>query len=612
MNATHEQHLAFWRKLSEQISDGVSLGRALTAAGEAAPGNPLCEVTEEMIRDLEAGESFGQAMAKRRGLFSRAQVALVRAGEVGGVMDVIVERIVEGIEDGSLPLPGVEREAHELERYFRCFGRLIGSGVPILEALEIVGDEVAGPELAAATDAIRRSVLEGRSIAQSMGESPDVFPSEIIQAMDIGEETGNVDRKAFEIADALAGRDLSLLGEARMDELPPVRRFTNVLLLGAIGAGASDIHLEPTEDGAGRFRLRIDGVLHDFEWPDEMDHPGEAPYGEVVNRLKLMAGVDLTERRLPQDGRIQLDVSGRRIDLRANFLPAMHGERVAMRIFDREAMQVTFDLDVVVRDEGQRELIRDLCHRPHGLVLCAGPTGSGKTTVLYAMLQEFNLDACSAITIEDPVEYTFEKLVQVNVDPRIGRTFAVAARSVFRQDPDVVLIGEIRNEEVAMLAAQFALTGHVCLSSLHVETAPVALRRLVDMGVPDFVVNSAVIGVVCPRLVRVLCEECKAPQAPALHSLPPEARSAVEEAGEGEFHEPIGCAKCNGTGYRGRMALFEVLIPDDGVKEVLAAGGDEAALREAALREGMKPLLRAGLEAAARGLTSVREVLRVV
>jgi type II secretory ATPase GspE/PulE/Tfp pilus assembly ATPase PilB-like protein len=397
-----------------------------------------------------------------------------------------------------------------------------------------------------------------------------------------------------------------------MEELPPVRRFIDALLLAAIEAGASDIHIEPTEDGAGRCRLRIDGVLHEFELPEELEYPGEVPYGEVVNRLKLMAGVDLTERRLPQDGRIQLDASGRRVDLRANFLPAMHGERVAMRVFDREALQTAFDLDLIVRDEGQRELVRDLCHRPHGLVLCAGPTGSGKTTVLYAMLQEFNLDTCSAITIEDPVEYTFDRLVQVNVNPRIGRTFAVAARSVFRQDPDIVLIGEIRNEEVAMLAAQFALTGHVCLSSLNAQTAPVALRRLVDMGVPDFVVNSAVIGVICPRLVRMLCRECKAPTAPPPHSLPPEARALLDEVGEAQFHEPVGCGECNGTGYKGRMALFEVLIPDDGVKRVLAAGGDEAALREAAVEAGMKTLLRAGLEAASRGLTSVHEVLRVI
>ncbi|MCK4375022.1 MAG: Flp pilus assembly complex ATPase component TadA, partial [Candidatus Brocadiae bacterium] len=563
-----------------------------------------------LAKDVESGSAFSSALELRPHAFSRTVVAMARAGEAGGVLDVICQRIVEGIEDGSMPLPSVEPGGREMVRYWRALGRMLSSGVPVLESLRLVREEVVAGELAAATEQVEQAVLKGRSIAETMRELTDVFPEEMTMAVDLGEQYGNLDEQAFRIADAVESRDLSLLPLQDMDRLPPARKTANMLMLTAVQQHASDIHVEPTEDGRGRIRFRVDGVLHEFEWPDEVKQPPEVPYAELVSRIKVMAGMDIAEKRLPQDGRIELRVNGKPVDLRASTLPTVHGERVVMRVLFREALGLDLDSIGILEDDLAK--VRQLCHVPHGLILCSGPTGSGKTTLFYAMLNHIGHEGLCLMSVEDPVEYLLEGVAQINVRPQIGLTFARAVRHILRQDPDIILIGEVRNTEVANLAMQCALTGHVVLTTLHAATAPGGIKRLVDMGVEPFVVNASLAGVISLRLVRILCSECKQEAEPPLHSLPSEAVEMVSRAEGTSFCAAKGCEHCNGTGYRGRTAIYEVLIPDDRVKDVVASGGDLASIREAAVAAGMRTMLGCGIQKAARGITSIQEVLRVV
>jgi len=303
-------------------------------------------------------------------------------------------------------------------------------------------------------------------------------------------------------------------------------------------------------------------------------------------------------------------VSGKPIDLRVSTLPTFHGERVVMRILAREAPRLDLKEIGLLDDDLAR--IRQLCHCPYGIVLAAGPTGSGKTTLFYAMLNEIDRDRCCVMSVEDPIEYLLDGVAQTQIRPQVGLTFARAVRQVFRQDPDVILIGEIRDAEVANLAVQCAITGHVVLTTLHADTAPGGIKRLVDMGLEPFLVNASIAGVISQRLIRMLCPECKERVEPPLHSLVPEAVELMKGAKGATFYGARGCDACNGTGYRGRTAIHEILIPDDRVKNVVASDGNLAAIREAALAAGMRTMLACGIEKAARGITSIQEVLRVI
>jgi len=384
----------------------------------------------------------------------------------------------------------------------------------------------------------------------------------------------------------------------------PAAQYVSLVIQQGIERRASDIHIDPTDDARGRVRLRVDGVLHDIE------PPPEGTYGDVADRIKGMAGMDIAETGLPQDGRIMLDVSGKPIDLRVSTLPTFHGERVVMRILAREAPRL--DLNEIGLVDDDLAKVRELCHCLHGIILAAGPTGSGKTTLFYAMLNEIDREHVCVLTVEDPVEYLLEGVAQTQIRPQVGLTFARAVRQLLRQDPDVILIGEIRDAEVANLAVQCALTGHVVLTTLHAATAPGGIKRLVDMGLEPFLVNASVAGVISQRLVRMLCPECKQQVEVPLHSLPPQAIELMKEADGAAFCGPRGCNACNGTGYRGRTAIHEILIPDDRVKDVVASDGHLKEIREAALAAGMKTMLACGVEKAARGITSLQEVLRVI
>lgn len=376
----------------------------------------------------------------------------------------------------------------------------------------------------------------------------------------------------------------------------PVIRLVQRLIDAAVVARASDIHLEPSEN-ALHIRLRVDGLLREIEV-----HP-VALAGPVVSRVKVLAGLDIAERRLPQDGRMHVSVQGKDIDFRVATSPVLHGESVVLRILDRQ--DVALDFDALGFDADLKAVLREATARPHGIVLVTGPTGSGKTTTLYAALKEINTPDKKILTVEDPVEYMLQGVNQVPIKPQIGLTFAHTLRAFLRQDPDVLMVGEIRDRETAEIAIQAALTGHLLLSTLHTNTAAAAVTRLLDMGIDDYLLTSTLHVILAQRLVRRLCRECREPIVPTLEV---RERFAV---GEVTWYRARGCSSCHGSGYRGRTAIFEALRITDRVRSMILERGDAHLIEAAAVGEGMRTMVRHGLEHVAAGITAIEEVLRV-
>jgi len=379
----------------------------------------------------------------------------------------------------------------------------------------------------------------------------------------------------------------------------PVVRLVNLLLAEALEAGASDVHLE-AEPRRVRVRYRVDGVLQ--EAPSPPAHLRAA----VVSRLKIMAELDIAERRLPQDGRVRLRTEGRELDVRVSTLPTLHGESVVLRLLDVEGQRIGLDAMGMAADT--LAALLGFAARPHGVLLATGPTGSGKTTTLYALLDRIRTGREKIVSVEDPVEYELAGVAQVPVHPRVGLTFARALRSILRQDPDVLLVGEMRDPETAEICIQAALTGHLVVSTLHTNDAPGALTRLIDLDVPDYLVSSTVAAVLAQRLVRKVCSACARDVAPE----PPVARE-MAEAGfpAGRVRRGGGCPACRGTGYRGRTGIYELLSVDDALRaELLRAPGADS-LRRIALERGMRPLRADGWRQVQAGVTTPEEVLRV-
>lgn len=380
----------------------------------------------------------------------------------------------------------------------------------------------------------------------------------------------------------------------------PVIRAVNRLIARAVDAGASDIHVEPTDDGIA-VRFRIDGMLRESaRLPVAMRAP-------LVSRIKVMASLNIAERRLPQDGRLRLSVRGHEVDLRVATAPSIHGESVVMRILDRSKLALDFttlgfDADLVAR-------MRTAIAHPHGIVLVTGPTGSGKTTTLYAALTELNRPERKLLTVEDPIEYRLPGVIQTQVNPAIGFTFGTALRSFLRQDPDVMMVGEIRDAETAQIAVQAALTGHMILSTLHTNTAAGAVSRLLDMGVEPFLLGSVLTGVLSQRLVRRLCAQCRRPYDPA--EAPAMLQPALAAARVTRLHRAVGCGACGGSGYAGRLAILEFLAVDPALGRLILHRADTPEIAAAAEAGGMRSLLVDGIAKAGQGLTSVEEVLRV-
>ena len=377
----------------------------------------------------------------------------------------------------------------------------------------------------------------------------------------------------------------------------PVIRLVNALITRAVEMRASDIHLE-AGDGRLRLRYRVDGVLRDVEPP-----PARLK-SAIVSRVKIMAKLNIAERRLPQDGRIRIAVRGKEIDFRVSTTPAVHGESLVLRILDRGTLALDFTALGFADDVLPQFL--EILNQPHGIVLVTGPTGSGKTTTLYTALTQLNRAESKLLTVEDPVEYLLDGVNQVQVRPQIGLSFADALRSFLRQDPDIIMVGEIRDLETAQIAVQAALTGHLVLSTVHTNDAPSAITRLLDMGIEDYLLTSTINGVLAQRLVRRLCH-CRQPYRPT---------AALAErlglgAGEATLYRPVGCEDCDGTGYQGRTMILELMALDEAIHPLILRHADAREIRSESVRAGMRTMYAHGMLKALDGLTSVEEVIRV-
>jgi len=403
-------------------------------------------------------------------------------------------------------------------------------------------------------------------------------------------------------AAAAAGRDgpTDLTSVEALAESAPVRKLLNMVLLLAIRDGASDIHFEPFETEF-RIRLKADGVLQ------EMVPPPRHLAFAITTRIKVMANLDIAERRLPQDGRIELNVGGHPVDLRVSVLPTLFGESVVMRVLDRGV--VSLDLEKVGMEPAMLRKFREVIKRPNGIVLVTGPTGSGKTTTLYSALSELNEVDDKLITTEDPVEYDIDGIVQVPIDAEIGNTFAACLRAILRQDPDRILVGEIRDVETAEIAVQASLTGHMVFSTLHTNDAPSTVTRLRDMGVPPFLITATVEAILAQRLVRRICSNCREEVVPGADVLADLELTTDQTIGK-KFYRGRGCEKCNRTGYKGRLGLFELLIMNDELRDLVMRNASTEDLREAARRNGMVTLRESGMEGVFSGTTTAEEVIR--
>ncbi len=379
-----------------------------------------------------------------------------------------------------------------------------------------------------------------------------------------------------------------------------VKRLLNLVLMQAIKDKASDIHFEPFEDEF-KMRYRIDGVLY------EMIPPPRHLAMPITSRIKVMSNLDIAERRLPQDGRIELVVNGSPVDLRVSVLPTMFGESVVMRVLDRS--NVSLDLEKVGLRKDDLDMVRQLIKKPNGIVIVTGPTGSGKTTTLYSALNELNEITEKILTTEDPVEYDIDGLLQVQVNPDVGLTFAKALRSFLRQDPDIILVGETRDLETAQIAVQASLTGHLVFTTLHTNDAPSTIARLVDLGLENFLITATLEGVVGQRLVRKICPRCKEAYEPSDDELFQLSLSREDLQGR-QIYRGRGCDFCNGSGYKGRMGLFEIMVLDDELRELIIQNASTQVLRAEALKRGMRTLRQAGLLGIFDGLTTIDEVVR--
>jgi general secretion pathway protein E len=400
--------------------------------------------------------------------------------------------------------------------------------------------------------------------------------------------------------DDAGNEDLQQLKELASEA--PIIRLVSLIISHALQARASDIHIEPFENRL-IVRYRVDGVMH------EVESPPRRFSAAVISRIKIMASLDIAERRLPQDGRIKLRLQGKEIDLRVSTVPTMHGESVVMRILDKSG--TALDFVTLGFDPTALERFLQVLNQPHGIVLVTGPTGSGKTTTLYTALDKLNKPDIKILTVEDPVEYQMEGINQIQVKPQIGLTFANALRSIVRQDPDVIMIGEIRDLETAQIAVQSALTGHMVLSTLHTNDAASTINRLLDMGMDDYLLTSTVNGILAQRLVRTLCSHCRQAH-PALPEVVEEMQlKKFTTANPVMLYRPVGCEECGGTGYTGRVSIVELLVMTDSIRSMIMRHVTSGEVRQQAIVEGMQTMYENGLSKVVAGVTTIEEVLRV-
>ena len=560
--------------LNSQNVDPTPMGERLVAAGLLSDR----DLERARLAKREMGCMLGEALV-RLGLVAESNVVKylgeeldIPIAEKGGYPDEPV--IIEGLPEHFL---------------------LNNNVVPLALTRSTITLAALKPQ----DDFVRKALhlATGKKIELHLGVAADIEAA--LELYVRGDEEDEVDSLgAFDVNDDEFVEHLKDLAS----EAPVIQRV-NQIIQRSLDIEASDVHLEHFDDGL-RLRYRIDGVLQEASQIADANLSAA-----IVSRIKLLANLNIAERRLPQDGRIMMRVKGHELDLRVSTLPTVHGEGIVMRVLDRQSIRL--DLADMGFSDDTFEHYTDLLQRPHGILLLTGPTGSGKTTTLYASLSNMDSDSLKVITVEDPVEYQLHGINQIPVHSQIGLTFALALRSILRQDPDIIMIGEMRDTETAQIAVQSALTGHLVLSTLHTNTAAGAVTRLEDMGVERFLIAAAVNGVLAQRLVRKLCSECKTPSELPADVLKSTGLEPFMSAGNQTVYEAAGCEHCKQTGYRGRMAIHELFVLDPSAQRAVLDGADAHQLREHARARGMRTLYEDGLHKVALGLSSLDEVLRV-
>jgi general secretion pathway protein E len=539
------------------------LGEMLLSRGQIEAG----DLERGLELQRERGDKLGKILVDS-GFIAHRDVLAALSDQLGVPLVTI---------DGPPPsAPEIDGLSHRFLRQCRCFPvALTGSTLTIAMADPLDFETVA---------AVR--AFSGLDVSTAIAAE-----QEILDAID--KNYGESERPAagFEGGDAEASEDLEHLRD--MASEAPVIRLVNAMIGEAIEKRASDIHIEPFEKEF-RVRFRIDGVLFQQETP-----PRELK-AAIISRLKLMAKLNIAERRLPQDGRIKIKVLGREVDLRVSTLPTLYGESVVMRLLDRSTGDF-YDLRRLGFDDSMLAAMEHFTSLPHGIFLVTGPTGSGKSTTLYSALKLINLPDKKIITIEDPVEYQMDGINQIHVNPQIGLTFAAGLRHIVRQDPDVIMVGEIRDRETADIAIRAALTGHLVFSTLHTNDAPSAITRLTDMGVENYLLTSSLVAVLAQRLVRIICEHCKEPSGWAI----------APDGERVQCYHGAGCEACHGTGYSSRVGIFEMMRLDDDMRKLIMNNADASQLTLAARRNGMHNLREDGWEKVKAGISTREEVMRV-
>jgi type IV pilus assembly protein PilB len=546
-----------WEILDESKNTGVQLGQAALSRGL---------ITEEQLFQALA-ERHGLKIANLEELKPQAEAMAIVPETMASVYKVMPVTVQQGVLTVVIGDPASLAGLDDLRNFL---------GVKEVHAL------LAPPKL-----------LE-EATQKAYTDKPDETILDIIQEME-------TDKR-------LSSRSMGGRGETSIDleslmeiqDAAPVRKLLNMVMLLAIKDRASDIHFEPFEDEY-KLRYRCDGVMMELVPPPR--HLATA----ISSRIKVMANLDIAERRLPQDGRIELNVGGNPVDMRVSVLPTMFGESVVIRVLDRTVVHL--DLNRIGMQADILKPFRELIHKPNGIVLVTGPTGCGKTTTLYSALNELNEVTDKIITTEDPVEYEIDGIIQVPINSDIGVTFANSLRAILRQDPDKILVGEVRDLETAQIAVQASLTGHMVFSTLHTNDAPSSITRMRDMGVEPFLITATVEGILAQRLVRKICEDCRTEFEPSVDMLM-ELNLRPDEARGKKFYYGRGCPRCNNTGHRGRCGIYELLIMNDEIRDLISQGASTDQLRKACISQGMSTLRDAGLNAVFSGVTSIEEVAR--
>jgi type IV pilus assembly protein PilB len=558
------------------------LGRILKEMGLISES----QIQEALAVQRERGGAIGEILVERNAI-TRDDLTLALASQAG--MEVV------NLDDLQLPPEVVSRVSPSIAQVYRV--------VPVRFRNNLLTVALADPTHLKTLDDLRfllNCEVEG---AVASEQAVDMAIQEYYNTQEtVSDVLGELKEAAGEVEELLpdTSQSIDLESMEEMANIAPVRKLLNLILLQAIQDRASDIHFEPFEEEY-KVRYRVDGVLY------EMVPPPKHLHLAISSRLKVMARIDIAERRLPQDGRIELNISGNPVDLRVSTLPTMFGESVVLRVLDRR--MVALDINELGLRRDDMDKVMDLMYRTHGIILCTGPTGCGKTTTLYAALKERNDIGVKIVTAEDTVEYDIDGIMQMAVRPEIGVEFASAMRFFLRQDPDIILVGEIRDRETGEMAIQASLTGHVVFSTLHTNDAPTAITRLIDLGLEPYLINATLEGIVAERLVRRICPNCREEYEPT-----PEAILTLglrpEDVKGKKFYRGRGCDRCNNIGYLGRLGIFEILVINDQLRELMLQGASTQEIRAASRKLGCRSLRQSGLLAVYDGLTTIEEIAR--